>query len=185
MYHPEEQGAEFVELVPLYDLHFSTGKQTDFCRPIFEQYVKYISDNANVATFLGGDILNTAVKDSLSFTHEGGSPFEEFKACEEILGTIKSKIIGLIAGNHERRVKVSTSYDICELLADKLSVPYFGDSVLLSIVVGETVYHIHCVHGTSSSRTAGGKINAAMRGKGVIPNADIYLSGHTHGCIEE
>lgn len=68
-----------------------------------------------------------------------------------------------------------------EMLAEKLNVPYFGYQGYFRIVVNNINYNCAFFHGAGGGATTGSKANTAEKINKVVPNADLYFSGHTHG----
>jgi UDP-2,3-diacylglucosamine pyrophosphatase LpxH len=91
------------------------------------------------------------------------------------------KIIGALTGNHEMRIEQLTGMNPMQLLAEKLDVPYFGFQGFIEAQVGDQTYQIMCHHGVGGGCSSVGRIKAAHKLSNVA-QADLYISGHTHGC---
>ena len=137
-----------------------------------------------------GDILDNAIKDSVSNVYEQDlSPHEAFGQVIELLDTMRGKVLGVVEGNHEARTRKQVGVDVLGLLCEERRIPYSQDILILDIAVGKNVprgskkriqYTVVCGHGYSASRTIGGKITANGRLIDVVVNGDVYLTAHTH-----
>jgi len=143
--------------------------------------IKWIKSQKNTVVVLMGDMINTGLKDSVG----GGSfddtidPQQQLDKMYDLLLPIKSQIVGVHMGNHERRIYEKTSIDVVKNLSRQLGIPYLGSSVFNHIRFGNQTYIIYSTHGTSFSTTLGGKMNACIKLSNFI-DADVYATGHVH-----
>jgi hypothetical protein len=91
------------------------------------------------------------------------------------------KILGCLPGNHEMRVEYLTGLNPMALLAERLNIPYMGYQGYIQVKDGNQKYDIMCHHGVGSGGSAAARIRSAER-LSAVTDADIYLSGHTHGA---
>lgn len=149
-------------------------------RPIIE----YIAEDPDGYVIFLGDQAETATKESV-----GKGLLDENEHLKEQLDTLYAilqplaalgRIIGIHEGNHEYRVEQMVGIDPMEWLARWLGVPYLGWQAFTRITVGKQSYLVHSYHGKSSAATIGGQLNAAIKLLSQV-DADLYLSGHTHG----
>lgn len=170
-----------VILVPLSDLHLGS-KQCN--TELIGQMIDLIMNTPNCYTVLLGDQSETATKQSigLSVYDEAFDLKEQMRALYKMFLPLarEGKILGMLTGNHEMRVAYSTSLNPTELLAERLNVPYFAYSAYILLRVGDQAYKIFAHHGVGGGSTPSGKLNA-MRKLNTVADADLYLSGHTHG----
>lgn len=169
-------------LLPITDVHLGNRS----CNvPYFKAYVDHIMNTPNCVTILNGDLAETATKDSV-----GAAMFEEdmnipaqLAALYQILYPLAQagKILGVIPGNHEQRVQNLIGINPMEMLAEKLNVPYFGYQAYCIIQVNKINYKISSYHGSGGGATAASKTASAEKVAKFAPNADLYISGHTHG----
>lgn len=165
----------------------------EFDEATFLNWVEWVrtSDSRGrpARVILVGDTFEFATKDSIGdvFTQKM-PPEEQMKWAADRLSTIADKIYGILDGNHEWRVTKNTSIQPGWWLADKLGVPYFsGGQGVIKVRLGKghngkpVCYILHVAHGSSNARTSGGKLGAAHRMIDVVANADVYVSGHSHG----
>lgn len=169
-------------VIPITDIHL--GHKC--CNvPAFKAYVKYILDTPNAVTILNGDLAETATKVSVGmsmFEEEDHFP-KQMAMLEEILKPLAEagKILGIGPGNHEERIANMIGISPMQMLANKLRVPYFGYQGFFRIVVNGITYKVVSHHGAGGGATSGSKTNTGEKMNKVIANADLYISGHTHG----
>lgn len=174
-----------ITIIPITDVHFGS-KQTNIHK--LNQVLKYIEETPDCYTILLGDMMETATKRSvgLAVYDEEIDLRDQLKFLSKALSPLAKagKIIGVFTGNHEMRVAYLTSLNPAELLAERLGVHYFGYQGYISLKVGSQAYHIFAHHGVGGGSTPAGKLNA-MRRLNRVAEADIYLSGHTHGRMHD
>lgn len=171
-------------LLPLSDLHIGDPQcnMDDFlsCR-------KWIEETPNAFVILNGDMMNTAIKSSVSDVYaEAMSPNEQIKLAVKLLSPIKDRILAVTSGNHEHRIYKETGVDVVDVMAQQLGVWYAGEEALFKIRFGckkkngkPIVYVIYATHGWGSGRTKGSKVNN-LQDLSKIALADIYIAAHTH-----
>jgi len=178
-----------IEILPLADLHIgdihSDGKKIN-------EWLAYIKDTPNCFTILNGDLMNTAIKTSVSDTYlETLTPMEQLKQCVKLFEPLREKILLITQGNHEVRIAKNDSIDVTELFATQLQLSdrYSPASAMLFVQFGKKtghhseqpmLYTIYCVHGSGAGgRKEGGKINRLAELANII-DADCYVMSHTH-----
>lgn len=176
-------GTEDIKIIPLADAHAGdSGSALDLLRAT----IKEIETTPNTYTFINGDFLNMALKDSVSFRYGEMPPNQEFDLAYSLLKPIAHKILFMQPGNHERRLTRSAGIDLLELLANSLNIPYSPSSTLFTVYLGtmkKIAYVIYAHHGARSGGTIGGKANALQSLSSIVDNADIYVHSHTHEPI--
>ena len=181
-YHTRREEAYYIELIPVGDIHI--GAPTSKA----EQVLKLIKQSGDNARFLFlGDILDNALTHSVSDTYTETCPpqIALTKGFRQLLQAGEGKIIGAVGGNHEERTTRAVGIDLTEIVCNEFSIPYSADILVIDMQVGPkgtkpATYTVVAAHGRGGGRTTGGKINAADRLKDVYPNADVYITGHTH-----
>jgi predicted phosphodiesterase len=167
-------------IIPLYDIHF--GHNQCNLNKLFS-IVTLIAKTENCYTFLGGDLSETATKQSV-----GKSVYDEAYHIKEQMRYMKpllkpladaGKILCAVSGNHEARIANMIGIDPLELLCDDLDIPYCEYQGYMLLNVGPQAYSVFCHHGVGGGRTIGAKANSATRFN-QIALADLYVSGHTH-----
>ncbi len=168
----------YLTLIPLGDVHYGSRE----CNvDVFKAHIEMIKNTKDCAVILMGDLVNVGLRDSV-----GAGPYDDNKTPEEqyeeilkLLLPIKSKIISCLCGNHEERIRKTTSFDISKMLAKELKVPYLQYGGLHKIKVNGINYHVYSIHGSSGATTGAGKMNACRKMQEKA-DADIYLHGHLH-----
>lgn len=171
------------------DLHWSDPNSNH--KRIMDD-IAYIRDTPNVYCVLNGDLLNCAIKSSISDCYgETLSPMEELKKCVEIFDCIKDKIICVVPGNHELRHYRTNGIDITLLMCQQLGIEerYSPTTALVFLRFGEDEHHnhhgrpvmytIYVTHGNGGGRKDGGKIQR-LADYATVVDADVYIAGHTH-----
>ena len=172
-----------LHLIPIGDTHVG---DPGFDDKLFMDKVQQIKDDPNALCVLTGDMINNALKDSVSNVYDAMRPSDEIRYFVKLMDPIKDKLIGVINGNHCIRTDKHSDISPAEIIAAKLNTPYFGDEVFLKVSFGRTVPHnnqvyygVFLYHGAGGGRLAGSKVNVVQRMTQVVL-ADIYIAGHTH-----
>jgi hypothetical protein len=167
-------------LVPLYDVHL--GSKTCLT-DLFTRTLKYILETPDCYTFLGGDAMESATRQSIGL----GMIDEEFhlttqsEILQEFLTPLvkAGKVIGAITGNHEMRPMYFNGDNAIYELARDLGIPYLGFQGYIILNVNGIQYKVFVHHGAGASRSKGAKVNAAVRPNNIAI-ADCYITGHLH-----
>ncbi len=174
---------EYIYLVGISDLHIGDPL---FDTKYFLTYRRWIESTPNCYVILNGDLLNTAIKNSVSDVYgETLTPQKQLDVATKLLLPIKDRILTANDGNHERRIYKEVGLNLSAILADKLGCHYSGDEAYLKITLGKgsngkrIAYTVYATHGWSSARTTGSKMNT-LESLGNIVLANIYFISHTH-----
>lgn len=167
-------------MVPLYDVH--VGAKSCF-KELFLKTVEFIDKTPNCYTVLGGDLLESATRQSVGL----GIFEEEMHLTDQMRFVIKAlkslankgKILGAITGNHELRPAYLNGWNPMEEISHNLEIPYLGYQGFILLNINGIEYKIFIHHGTGGGRTKGSKVNSAMR-LNQVAIADLYISGHIH-----
>lgn len=156
------------------------------------QYLDYLRNTPNAFAILNGDLMNTAIRSSLSDIYsEQLSPMEQIQHCVKLFDGLQHKIIAIQPGNHELRVWRNDGLDMTLVMATQLGIAdrYSPESSLIFVSLGKwsvsgrhnerVTYSIYAVHGDGGGRTEGAKVNRLMQLAAII-DADIYIHSHTH-----
>jgi predicted phosphodiesterase len=175
---------ECLELYPLADLHVGDPK-TDI--PLFQRFVRYIGEAPNRIVVGVGDLMNNAIKTSVSNVYaETMPPNEQRKWLAEELLPIKDRILCLLDGNHEHRSKKDVDLSQMEALAEKLGVPYYQDEAALKISLGSkyngkpATYVVYLNHGFGGGKRPGSALNNIELMALSLEGVDIVITGHVH-----
>ncbi len=180
---------ENIELYALNDLHIGDPK-TDI--KLFQQFVKHIKEKENRLVVCVGDLLNNALKSSVSNVYnETMNPSEQRKWLAVELEPIKNRILCMVSGNHEYRTVKEADMDPVEWLTDKLGIEnYSEEAMALKINFGkdkrhckEVSYTIYITHGCGGGKRPGSSLNNIELLAMGIENVDIVIIGHVHKRI--
>lgn len=169
-----------VRVVPIFDVHIGM-KSSD--EEMLERHLDYILRTPDTYTFLGGDLMESATRDSIGM----GIFDERYHLGEQkarLRGLLKpladkGKILGAVTGNHEMRVSKYNTDDPLADICDVLDVPFLGFQAFMKISVNDITYRTIWWHGASSASTKSGKMNAVLRMR-KFGTADLYTMGHVH-----
>lgn len=180
---------DHVNIYPLADLHI--GDPHSFSGLIGERF-DMIQKDPHGLVILNGDLLNTALKNSVSDVYaEKLSPMAQIARLVEILTPIKDRIIGATTGNHENRVYRMDGVDIMRLVCRELGIEdkYDPCGVMIFLRFGKKrchhggempqCYTIYASHGSGGGRKEGAKA-IRLADMASIIDADIYVHSHTH-----
>lgn len=141
-----------------------------------QKYINWIARNKKSVSWAGlGDLIDVGVPVG---TRHVGSVFNNNITPQQQLETFCQKFkciagqgLAMVTGNHERRVESVTSIELLKMAADRLNMPYKGNSGIL-IWQGKKIF---IAHGASSGpMTDYNKIMNAYEG------LDAIVLGHTH-----
>ena len=171
-------------LLPVSDLHIG-DPACDLEK--FFRYREWIESVPNAYIMMNGDIMDSATKNSVGDVYTATmKPGDQLALAVKIFTPVKDRILAVISGNHENRIKRETGIDVCQILAQELNSYYAGDEIYLKLRFGHwrrngkpMVYTIYATHGWGSGRTAGSKVNNLQK-LADIAIADVYIASHTH-----
>jgi len=180
-------------LVPLADLHIG-DKNCDY--KLIEGYIDWIEKHDNALVWINGDVLNLATTTSASSVFEQEYDLnQQIEKAIEMFKPIKDKILGVISGNHERRLESKAGYNPLIPFCHALGIPYCGYSQVFEIQVGGKhkrdkhpkgnyqSYTVFAHHTTGGGGSVGSKINRVDKLRQIVSNADIYLGSHNHQLV--
>lgn len=177
-----------IQIVPIADLHIGDPRSD---LKVIKGLISYTLSEKKAYTILNGDLMDVAIAASIGSTYDAvAQPAEQLRVCEELFGPLarQGKILAIVGGNHEERIRKQVGIDMTHLLAKQLNCEdvYADTGALLFLSTGtsshgkgKTTYSIYIGHGHGGGRRPGGKINA-LEDYGKIVDADIYVVGHTH-----
>jgi len=163
---------------------------------IIARRVEQIARDPQALCIINGDLLNTALRNSVSDVYgEVATPMQQIDEACGLLLPIKDKIIGATTGNHEARAYRSDGIDMTRLVCRQLGVEdkYSPDGVLVFLRFGKKQAHgcgggnagapqwysIYATHGSGGGRKEGAKA-IRLADMAAIVDADVYIHGHTH-----
>lgn len=185
--HELSKDFKTVEVYTISDLHIGDAR-TDIAS--FKELLKYIMAEPNRFILLAGDLINNAIKSSVSNVYEEiMTPSAQKKWIVEQLEPVRERILGIVGGNHEYRSTKEVDIDITESIADKIGKPsvYREDETLIKITFGkkggrenkQQCYTIYLTHGAGGGKRPGSSLNN-IELLGLSIDADVYIMGHTH-----
>jgi hypothetical protein len=174
---PQHKYDHTVSVFNLGDIH----RANHCCNSSFlSKTIRRIADDPNAIWVSTGDLLEVALKTSVSSVYEAQTVQREMDSLADELQPIKEKCLGFVASNHHNRVDKETGISLDRMLAAHVGIPYLGISGLLNITIGRCSYYLHMHHGSGGGGTEGNKVNRALKVAANCQGADVYLSGHTH-----
>lgn len=178
---------DYIELYPISDLHIG---DPEFKEKEFKEFVNYVARVEKAYIITLGDLINNAIKSSVSNVYnETMSPSQQKKYIVELLRPVANKILGMTGGNHEHRSEKEVDNDITQDIAIMLGIEdrYSKNDIRLKICLGrkksnskKVAYTIYASHGFSAGRRIGGVMNNAELAGLNYENVDIYIFGHAH-----
>lgn len=135
-----------------------------------------------------GDLMETAFKDSPGEQDQVEWIEDQYFWIRDMLEPIadEGRLMGLIEGNHEYRSSKNW-LRTTRMLARDLGVPYCQGVMTIDLHLKkgdkQRDYKICATHGYGFARTKGGKMNALMRMRDIMADADVYTMGHLHDKI--
>lgn len=156
--------------------------------------VNRIKDDPYGLCVLNGDLMNTALRNSVSDVYgELMTPMQQVSYLVNLLDPIKGKIIGVTTGNHENRVYKNDGIDTMAFVCRELGISdrYAPEGILIFLRFGRRkVLHeksrnprqwvsIYATHGSGGGRKEGAKA-IRLADMAAIVDADAYIHSHTH-----
>lgn len=154
----------------------------------FKEVIDEIKNTRNAYIVLNGDLIDNALKDSISFEYGSLSPSSSIKIIVDILSPVTDRILCINTGNHEERSKKAGDIDPNLLIATLLGVKdkYSPGASILFVPLKDvprktntTLFTIFCYHGAGGGTKVGSKANRAQD-MSKICQADIYMMSHVH-----
>ena len=181
--------ADTIEIHPMADLHIGDA-HCDY-KGILAR-LEYIKNTPNAYVILDGDLMDTAIANSVGDSYGATlRPKEQLEHCVKLFEPIRDKILAVLTGNHENRVYKTDGLDVTQIMCAQLGLQdrYSPTTALLFVRFGEQsrrssqgrrqLYTIYVTHGSGGGRKEGGKINRLADLSSIV-DADVYVMGHTH-----
>lgn len=175
-------------IAPISDVHLGS---VEHLADGWQAFVSQIKSLPNAYVTLGGDLINNALKSSVSNVYEElMRPREQKRVMVEMLEPIRDRILCAVSGNHERRsgkdADDDPTYDIlCKLDLEHL---YRENMAFVKLQFGEQngngctnpTYMFVVTHGSGGGILTGGAVNRNERFGYVVDGMDCLIVGHTH-----
>ena len=182
-------GGHDITIIPVFDVHWGDPSCME---QEFMAFIKKVSETPNVYLVIGGDILNTALKSSVSNIYRERYMVSEAKRMmAKILEPVKDRILCFVQGNHEARS--SKESDDCPLydIASKLDLE---NAAFVKIQLGirewengtqtnsvkRPTYMMLVTHGSGGGILTGGAVNRFENFAMTVDGLDILIAGHVH-----
>lgn len=176
-------------IMPIADPHI--GDRNADRKRLLED-VAWIRETENAYCVLNGDLMNSAIRSSVSDVYEEElPPMEQLAACVKIFGPIADKVICVVPGNHEERHFKTNGVDVTRMMCRQLGIEdrYSPTVAYVFLRLGRdsescrrgrpVLYTMYVTHGNGGGRKDGGKIQR-LSDYAMVCDADIYIAGHTH-----
>lgn len=157
----------------------------------WKYFCDHLLDDPNAYLVLAGDLINNALKNSVSNVYEEVMrPREQKRLMTEMLTPLRGRLLCATGGNHERRAMKEAdddpTYDImCKLDLEHL---YRPNVCFVRIQMGRQdghggsnpTYVLVVTHGAGGGVLPGAVINRNERWGYAIDGADAIIVGHSH-----
>lgn len=173
-----------LEILAIGDLHI--GSEGSYYAKAISAIEKY----PDAKLVLLGDLIDNAVIGSLGDVYsQTDNPQGTLFIVSTMLRKYKSRILGIVAGNHEQRTWKRVGIDPVRLLAESENIPYSSDLLIIDIsLTGDrgrgtkhrTNYVIACHHGAAGGRFPERAARQQRYFSDMVVGADIYITGHVH-----
>lgn len=178
-----------VLIIPFGDIHYG-HKDCDY--NTLNVVFKWLYNTPNAYIIGMGDYLESSIVDSPGLFDQDTFLDDQVADMIELLKPLaeENRIIGLLDGNHERRVKMKTGLDITNFMCKMLRVKYLGFGILHLISVRKNgtrqfqKYTLYSTHGASNAVYPQTKLLACMKLQ-QIADAECYNMGHVHSLAHQ
>ena len=160
-----------------------------------EAKMTQIKHDERAMVIVNGDLLNTALKHSVSDVYSEQMPLgAQIDYATKLLEPIKDKIIAGTIGNHEYRAYKDVGVDVMAVVFANLGIAdrYIREGGLIFIRLGQNGknnhgrqnppklwYSVYVTHGSGGGRKEGAKA-IRLADMATTVDADIYIHSHTH-----
>ena len=168
----------FIVYQPLSDLHLgSIGCNYEMLENFTDEILK--RDNLYLSTH--GDHIDGffRFKNMLAVHQMKMTPEEQINFLESWVDEVKHKFLFSTWGNHEEMEEKATGMNTAKRVLGKRLV-YFNGIGLARVIVNGIEYRIAATHKTRFNSAFNKTHGLKQLARRDIPDADIYLSGHTH-----
>ena len=176
-----------LHIYPIGDLHIGSG-HTELKE--LKALLNIIEQDANGFVILNGDLINNALKNSVSDVYEERlNPERQIEMLVELFKPIAHKILSVTTGNHETRTWKIAGIDILKNFCYRLGIEdlYNPVSNVVFVSFGKSrdrehirnTFNIYHTHGRGGGSTVGAKANRLHKLSQII-TANLYTHSHTH-----
>lgn len=179
---------EDITIIPIADVHL--GAQ-ECMEQEFISYIGTIAETPNTYIILCGDLINNAIKSSVSNIYEEVyRPVEAKRMMAKILAPVRDRILCSVTGNHERRSSREVDDDATYDIMAKLDLEHLHreNMAFLKLQFGDPkndglrnpTYTMVVTHGAGGGRLTGASINRNEQFGYAIDGMDAIVVGHSH-----
>ena len=176
-----------VNVYPIADVHIGSSHSE---MKKFKAYIKEIEEDDKGVVFLNGDLINNAIRISVSDIYEERfMPEQAIDIVVNMLTPIKDKIVSIVSGNHEDRTYKQTGLSPTKNIAHRLGCidkhHEVGNLVFITFGTARNrddyrnTFSIYATHGSGGGAKVGSKANQVQQLSQVVI-ADVYIHSHTH-----
>lgn len=175
-----------LEIYPLMDLHIGDEKTDEV---LFHKFIAHILAEPNRFVTLQGDLMNNAIKTSVSNVYnETMNPHEQKKWLINELRPIRDRILCIVPGNHENRNTKDVDNRPMEDLAMVLGLDdlYAQNGAFIKVSFGKgdngkrRTYVLACIHGYGGGTKPGAAANRIEDFLYTMEGVDVIIMGHVH-----
>lgn len=179
---------EDITVIPISDVHLGAAEQME---KEWISFLDMVKNKPNVYLTLGGDLLDTTLKNSVGDIYRARyMPSDAKKMMVKMLEPVKDRILCAVSGNHERRAMRDADDDPTYDIMAKLDIEhlYRENVAFVKIQVGDIhgkgqtnpTYMFVVTHGAGGGIMTGSAVNRGERFGYVIDGMDALIVGHTH-----
>jgi predicted phosphodiesterase len=180
----KDLGSEFesIQIMNIGDWHLGDAS---FNHKLANDTIKKIKETDNLFFTINGDMINNAIRNSVSDIYsEEMNPEEQVEKLVEMFEPIKHKLLAATSGNHCHRTYKETGIDPMKMFVKFLGFKdkdiYHPDGILLFVSFGKNKYREKVRHTVSLYLTHIGGTKARLINMADVVDADIYFRGHYH-----
>ena len=177
-----------VTIYPIADVHLGAVEHAE---PEWQSFLKRV-EQEKAYLILAGDLLNNSTRNT-----KFANPFDEVlrpreakRRMVEYLEPVKSRILCVVTGNHERRTSRDDDQDLTYDICSKLDIEhlYRENIAYMCVSCGERTnenkpkqtYNFAVIHGAGGGIYTGAAVNRDERFGNVIDGLDCLVAGHVH-----
>lgn len=177
-------GIKQLRVYLLSDLHFGSDVLDKKLWNRVKKDIRKHRESARIIIL--GDLIEGVTKNSKGDLYEEVlNPRQQVNMAVEEFKEFADLIEAVIIGNHDIRIKDSSSFDPMEIFCDKLGIPdkYVGFEAILSYSMNKNHYSFQLFHGSGGAVTRQAIINKMKKLR--KSNCDVMAIGHHHREIDE
>ena len=160
----------------LTDIHVGAN---EFDSKKFHEAIKMIEEDDDARWFGNGDLLEL-IPPHYKINQRGQEipPDEQYLEFIRLVEPITDKCLFIRGGNHDflRSFNI-LDFDVCQILAKELNVPYFRMPGYTRITIGDTRWNLVSGHGKSGAQNGDLELNKMSA---VYSEGDVFFLGHNH-----